>query len=339
MQNSQKIWTSDFQNIINARPDGRVLAVCLHPALDVTVSTKDGMETGRDITLGGKAINLARMLHLLGADVMLIAPDDCQGQTNALLNGCGFDYTLISTDLSLRHNYKYVDADGTTHEQNGSAGTISPQHYQQLIHRVINTCRSACRTTRRSEKISHVSLCGSFPQGVEKDVYKLLTEQIQALDIPCSIDASGQPLSLAVQTKPLIIKPNLQEFCSTFAKEISLLKTQKDACDAIFQAYMDTDVQILCSMDKRGAIYAGSEGVYLVQAPIVEQVHSFAGAGDTMLASFLYARILCHAPIQDALRFCCAAATAKVRLPAGTFPTPEQIYTEWTQTTIKKGGT
>ncbi len=95
---------------------------------------------------------------------------------------------------------------------------------------------------------------------------------------------------------------------------------------------------MLCSMDKRGAIYAGSEGVYLVQSPVVEHVLGFAGAGDTMLAAFIHARMLCNIPIEQSLRFACAAATAKVRLPANMLPGTEQIYTEWTQTKIQKGG-
>ena len=315
------------------------MAVCLHPALDITVYTRDGKETGRNTTLGGKAINLARMLHALGAKVTLLAPDDREGQTSALLDGCGFDCVLIPTNLCLRHNYKYIDASGTTREQNSGAGEISPQDYAQVFHRIIDICQNSCRTKCRSQKITHVALCGSFPQGVEKGVYKSLTEQIKALHISCVTDASGEPLSLAVQAKPHLIKPNLEEFCATFAQDISMLKTQNSAVSAISASYRDTGVQILCSMDKRGAIYAGSEGTYTVQSPAVERIQSFAGAGDTMLASFIYARMLCHISIRDALRFASAAATAKVRLPAGIFPDHGQIYAEWVQTTVRKGET
>ena len=331
MQDLLKTLTSDFQNIINMRPQGHVLALCLHPALDVTVYTDHGREISRREDLGGKAINLARMLHVLGARVTLIAPDDCAKETSALLADCDFDCELIPTNLFLRRNYKYVDADGRTREQNGSAGILSPQHFQQLIDRVLHICRT--------RQISHLALCGSFPQGVEKGVYKSLTEQIKALHISCVTDASGEPLSLAVQAKPHLIKPNLEEFCATFAQDISMLKTQNSAVSAISASYRDTGVQILCSMDKRGAIYAGSEGTYTVQSPAVERIQSFAGAGDTMLASFIYARMLCHISIRDALRFASAAATAKVRLPAGIFPDHGQIYAEWVQTTVRKGET
>ena len=334
----QKTWTSDFDHFMHMRPQGQVLAVCLHPALDVTIYTKNGKEFSRTQTLGGKAINLARMLHALGARVTLLAPDDQDGQTGTLLAGCGFDCELIPTNLSLRHNYKYVDEDGTTREDNGSAGTLSPQHYQQLLHRIVDMCRSSCRTECRTDRISHVALCGSFPQGVEKGVYKSLIAQLHALDIVCVTDASGEPLSLAVQGKPSLIKPNLEEFCATFAQDMTVLKTVENACNAVYDAYLRTGVQILCSMDARGAIYAGSEGVYTVQSPVVKKIGSFAGAGDTMLAAFLYARMLCAAPIADALRFACASATAKVRLPAGVLPTIKQIYTEWEQTNVRKGG-
>jgi 1-phosphofructokinase len=331
MQNLQKTWTSDFEKIVRARPQGHVLAVCLHPALDVTVYTENGTEISRTQTLGGKAINLSRMMHALGAKVTLLAPDDHDGQTSALLSGCGFDCELIKTNLSLRQNYKYVDADGTTHEQNENAGVIFPQHYQQLIHRIVDICRS--------EKISHVSLCGSFPQGVAKGVYKYVIEQLHTLDIPCVSDASGEALSLAIQAKPQLIKPNFEEFCTLYGLNSDLLKTQKKLENAVFDAYTRTQVSHLCSMDKHGAIYAGKQGVFTISPPIVQHVCSFAGAGDTMLAAFIYAHELCRAQIEDSLRFSVAAATAKVRLPAGEIPTLSQIYAEWVQTEIRKGGT
>ena len=330
-QSLQKTLTSDFQNILDASVSGHVLALCLHPALDVTIYTDRGREISRREDLGGKAINLARMLHALGARVTLIAPDDCAGETSALLADCGFDCETVLTDLSLRRNYKYVDTDGTTREQNGSAGILSPQHFQQLIDRVLHICRT--------RQISHLALCGSFPQGVEKGVYNSLIKAANALDISCVTDASGEPLSLAVQAKPELIKPNLQEFSSLLSQDISMLKTQKQVEDAIFRSYRDTGVSILCSMDKNGSVYAGNEGVYRVKSPTVEQVVGFAGAGDTMLASFIYARLLCSASIEHSLRFASAAATAKVRLPANTLPTAEKIFAEWTRTEIKKGGT
>lgn len=331
MQDLQKNPTSDFEKIINARPSGHVLAVCLHPALDVTVYTENGKETHRSQFLGGKAINLARMLHALGAEVTLFAPDDCNHETSTMLRNCGFDCELISTNLSLRRNYKFIDASGETYEQNGSAGTISPQDFTQLIHRVIKLCRI--------RHFSHVALCGSFPQGVENHVYKSLIEQLNALNISCVTDATKAALSLAIQAKPLLIKPNLQEFCDTFAQNISMLKTEQDVSDAIFAAYRSTGVQVLCSMDKKGAVYAGCEGIFTVKSPVVLHVQSFAGAGDTMLAAFLYARMLCGICVTHALRFATATATAKVRLPADTLPTAQQIFADWNQTEIRKGGT
>ena len=319
---------SDFQTILNARPTGHILALCLHPALDVTIYTQNGKEIDRREDLGGKAINLARMLHLLGAEVTLIAPNDRDQLTKALLQGCDFDYELVDTDLCLRQNFKYIDLDGTHKECNGSAGIISPQHYTQLIDRVLHKCQKT--------PISHLALCGSFPQGVEKGVYKYLIEQAKAQDITCVTDASGDAISLAVQAKPHLIKPNLSEFCQLFTQDITVLKTVRQVQNAVQEAFLHTNVPILCSLDKKGAIYVGHEGTFEISGTVVEQVGGFAGAGDTMLASFLYARMLCNIPIDLSLRFALSAATAKVRLPANTLPSLNQIYDEWTQTKIRK---
>lgn len=308
-----------------------MLALCLHPALDVTVYTENGREVSRRSDLGGKAINLARMLHALGARVTLVAPSDPDGLTASLLASCGFACELVKSDLPLRTNYKYVDDDGDCKELHEPPKTISPQYFTQLIHRVMHICQT--------RQISVLALCGSFPQGVEKGVYKSLIEWAKAQNITCVTDASKEPLSLAVQAKPSLIKPNLQEFSFLTKQDIDLLKTQNQVENAVKRAYLNTQVPILCSMDQNGSVYAGPEGTFWVQSRIVTRVAGFAGAGDTMLASFIFARMLCMHSIEKCLAFASAAATAKVRLPANTLPNADQIFAEWTHTKIKKGGT
>lgn len=325
--------TTQFQNIVKYKPGDRILCLCLHPALDVTIYTQDGKETDRTQNIGGKAINLARVLHALGARVTLLTLDDCKKETSTLLADCGFDCVFVPTSLSLRRNQKYVDSTSMTREQNSSAGKLSPQDYAQVLYRLFHMLEGKSE----NDKFSLLALCGSFPQAVENDVYKSIITRCHAHHISCICDACGMPLSLAVQAKPRLIKPNLQEFCQTFSQDISMLKTQKDVQNAIFDFYGQVRVPILCSMDKDGAIYAGDEGVYLVSGPHVSHVQSFAGAGDTLLAAFIYARMLCAAPIDQSLQFATAAATAKVRLPADTLPTVEQIFEEWSQIHVKRG--
>lgn len=322
----QKTWTSDFQSIINCNPCGRVLALCLHPALDVTVYTDGGRQTDVREDLGGKAVNLARMLYLLGADVTLLAPSDPEGLTALYLRECGFACELVKTNLSLRRNYKYIDTSGRIYEQNTQAGCISPQHFTQLIDRVLHICRT--------RQISVLALCGSFPQGVEKDVYKSLIERAKALNITCVTDASKDALFLAVQAKPQLIKPNLQEFCALTEQDLSLLKTQNDVEKAVFAHARRLGVSILCSMDKDGAVFADGQILFTVKSQPVLQVAGFAGAGDTMLASYLFAKYLCNQSYEQSLRFASAAASAKVRLPANTLPCPDQIFDAWTHTQI-----
>ena len=301
-----------------AEASQRVLALCLHPALDVTVYSDHGKEILRREDLGGKAVNLARMLHMLGANVTLCLPDDPEGLTKAYLDRCDFEVEYLDLNLPLRRNFKYVDSDGTISEQNSTAGPISPQQYEQLIHRVLHICKM--------RKISLLALCGSFPQGVEKDVYKYLTEQANALNISCVTDASGKALSLAVQAKPLLIKPNLQEFSTLISQDISMLKTQEQVEKAVIKAYCDTGTRILCSMDKRGSIYAGPEGIFTVQSRMIEHVNGFVGAGDTMLACFLWKKFLCGAPIEDALRFASSAATRTSSILLGRPVTMHQSF-------------
>lgn len=313
----------------------RIAILTLNPGIDRVIYLDGKLNVGGHnrssrvvINQGSKGANQAIMLKNLGCDpeYFSFTGGPYAALCESFTDSYGITSHYVKTECGVRLNVKVIDADGQGTELNENGGPVKKDELDRLLNELL------------SGDYDVISLCGSFPQGVEKGVYKSLIAQLHALDISCVADASGEPLSLAVQAKPSLIKPNLEEFCATFAQKISMCKTVENACNAVHDAYLRTGVQILCSMDKHGAIYAGSEGIYTVQSPVVEQIGSFAGAGDTLLAAFLYARMLCAAPIADALRFASASATAKVRLPAGMLPTKEQICTEWIQTNVKKGG-
>ena len=86
---------------------------------------------------------------------------------------------------------------------------------------------------------------------------------------------------------------------------------------------MDKSVEILCTLGKKGAVFAGQDGLYTVTSPVVD-AKSFAGAGDSFLAAFLYKRELTGS-VPDALRFASSAAAVKVTLEGTVFPEREDM--------------
>ena len=75
--------------------------------------------------------------------------------------------------------------------------------------------------------------------------------------------------------------------------------------------------QVVVSLGAQGALLATREAVLFAAAPTVTALNT-TGAGDTMTAALIYARLHGLTP-EETLRFAVAAATAKV-VRAGTQP-------------------
>ena len=169
-----------------------------------------------------------------------------------------------------------------------------------------------------------LSVCGSIPQGVDNSVYKSMLEWGRTKGMITVLDADGEALRLGLEARPTYIKPNRREFAGLFSMQESVFDSDEKITEAGSVLCRRLGVRILCTLDADGALYIGPEGLFRVHA-IPVKVMGFAGAGDSFLSAFLWARQIRHNPLPECLNYATRAATAKVSLGGSTIPTREQI--------------
>ncbi|MCG8569766.1 MAG: 1-phosphofructokinase [Spirochaetes bacterium] len=131
------------------------------------------------------------------------------------------------------------------------------------------------------------ALSGSVPAGVDKNIYRELTELLKAKGCQVMLDTSGEPFTAALQAEPDIIKPNVDELAEYTGKKLDSQAAVLAEARALMESGITT---VIVSMGSEGAIFVeGNEAIY-VQPPKVE-VKSTVGAGDAMVAGTLCGKL------------------------------------------------
>jgi tagatose 6-phosphate kinase len=184
--------------------------VCLNPALDVThhVPAVDWSGVNRPDAVhtrpGGKGLNVARTLHALGAEVLVmgVAGGTTGQAVTAALAALGVPSAFTWVRGETRRTFTVVD--GRTGEAalfNEPGPRIAADGYADFRSRyasVLGGCAA-------------VVLSGSLPPGVPAGSYAELTAMAAGAGVPVLLDAHGEALRLGAAAGPEIVKPNLAE--------------------------------------------------------------------------------------------------------------------------------
>ncbi|MGH3657504.1 MAG: 1-phosphofructokinase family hexose kinase, partial [Micromonosporaceae bacterium] len=185
-----------------------ILTVTVNAALDVTYTVdrlaphtvhRVGTVAER---AGGKGLNVARLLHVLGEPVT--ATGLAGGHTGARIT------QLLATDgvteafggiagESRRTVVVHSDGDATGFWEPGPE--VSNDEWSEF-------------TTRFTDLLGHadvVTLSGSLPAGVPADGYATLVAAARQAGLPVVLDADGAPLRHGLTANPTVVKPNADE--------------------------------------------------------------------------------------------------------------------------------
>jgi 1-phosphofructokinase len=212
----------------------------------------------------------------------------------------------------IRTNIKVIDSDGVGTELNEAGGPITQDELEALLSEL----------DRFEGDI--VSVCGSIPQGVEKDIYANILARAKAKGHITVLDADGEALKKGLEGRPDYIKPNRRELAGLFDMTERELDSDEKVISLARRVLETYGTAVLCTLDADGSLYVGSDGIYRVGVAKVP-LRGFAGAGDTYLAAFLHAKYAENKPIPDALAFAARASAAKIALGGSELPTREQI--------------
>ncbi|MBC5788393.1 1-phosphofructokinase family hexose kinase [Clostridium facile] len=303
----------------------QVIAVTLNPALDVTLWAKrlDFDEPVKAISEtvypGGKAVNIACVLHSLGTECQLlgVACRNNLASMEQLLQQKGVSYQFVSPPGSIRENLTLCLEDGKVLKVNRTGEKIAPEVLDQV-------CQMIRKNLKSPQDI--LAFSGGKPPNLSVEQYFQMVRSFHDLPNPITLDNDLFSLEMVTQIHPFVIKPNYVEFLHLTG--YSSLEGDELLCQ-IARVVNCTD-HLLLSMGADGGYYANQSGIWKITTPSVP-VKSTVGAGDTSLACFLTAILQGKRPEQAAL-WAFAGGTASVQLDGTGTITPEQWQKAATQT-------
>ncbi|MGI6254349.1 MAG: 1-phosphofructokinase [Acutalibacter sp.] len=282
-----------------------IITVTLNPALDYAVSLPQ-LRRGEiqwfgqgSFVPGGKGVNVSQLLTSLGVENRAVGI--AAGFTGREIlrrletSGCSADFVLLEQGES-RLNVKLTEDDGTETGLNGGGPQIPPEAVAQLLAKLDSLSQ---------EDI--LVLSGSLPQGLPEQAFPQLLEAARRTGVRLVVDMSGDPLLAALPYRPFLIKPNGEELGAIFGIQEPLGMLEAADCAGRLQRMGARNV--LVSLGGKGALLLEEGGRRLYCHAVRGDVVSTVGAGDSMVAGFLYGLQL-HGTLEGGLRWGVAAGGA-----------------------------
>ena len=261
----------------------KIVTLTLSPAYDIHMSC-DSFTAGREnlarITsrdVGGKGINISRALSAFGAESTALV---CLGRENcdefeARLSKEDFKSLIIHTDGRIRENITLHAIGGETR-----ISFDAPRIEISLV----------------TDEIKGLSLgegdlltvTGRMPDGVDIGSFSELLSSLSKRGVKIVIDSKSFTLANISHISPWLIKPNSEEISVYLGREISDLASLEASAEEIEKIKSEN---ILVSLGESGAMLFSTGKRTFKKAPIINAV-STIGAGDSMIAGFIYASYL-----------------------------------------------
>jgi tagatose 6-phosphate kinase len=256
-----------------------ILCVCLSPAVDVTYhvdvlhvggTTRVGSVTERP---GGKAVNVARVLHRLGEPVHLVAP--VGGVTGEELRrglaAAGLGATLVPSGRATRRTVTVVA------EGRADATTLVEPSVLDCWPEVL----AAVDASLGAADVLVVS--GTVPTGVPAGGLAALVERGRRHDLPVVVDTHGPQLLGALAAGATVVKPN--------ALELRTVTGDLDPVRAARSLATTHGALVVASLGEAGVVVASPHGAWEGR-PARPLTGNPTGAGDALVAGL--ARALQH---------------------------------------------
>ena len=258
-------------------------------------------------TASGKAVNVARVLHTLGAPVSLIQPLG-GGSGHYVHENLPFEQEVIWAEdkASTRTCCTLLSGDRTT-ELVEEAAPLSEADTERVIAAALAKLPGALV----------LALSGSLPPGVDSDFYARLCA---AASVPVVVDAQKAPLRLALCAHPYLVKPNRQETVAALG-----LPESTDALGCALALCAAGAQNALVSEGKAGAVLLTHTGVaWRILPPEITPLNPI-GSGDALMAGLLFSHFVQQETLLNSVRFGTACAAANCLTLTSGVVHPEDI--------------
>jgi 1-phosphofructokinase/tagatose 6-phosphate kinase len=286
-----------------------IVTVTLNAAIDRTLvvpSFQPGQRHRASVgfpSAGGKGINVARALKRLGAPV--VCTGLAGGRTGTLLveelthEGILNDFVRIGAES--RTSIAVLDPTSNEYTEINEWGPEVTEEELEILKE---------KLAYLAQRAEFVVLAGSLPRAVDPGFYGELVRELHRGQLLAVVDSEGEPLRLAVEAEPYLVSPNQQEAEALVGHEF------------VDEEDLAAGLDEIADLGARNVLITRETGCYALlredrtelrvraEAPRVEPV-SEVGAGDTLLAGFLAARVA-GKPFDEAVRSAVAAGAASV---------------------------
>ena len=277
-----------------------IYTVTLNPSIDFIVridSVKIGSVNRMDSDdkfVGGKGINVSRILKRLGQDNT--ATGFIGGFTGRFVEegliAEGIKTNFVHVNQDTRINVK-IKADQET-EINGTGPVITKEQVLALEN-----------ILQQLSQDDTVVFAGSAPSNLGNQIYERLIPLVRQTGAQIVCDFEGQTLLDALDYQPLLVKPNNHELEAIFKVNLNgITDVEKYAR----QIHAKGAQNVIISMAGDGALLVTSDATYFAK-PIKGQVRNSVGAGDSMVAGFTGEFVKSANPL-EALKWGVACGTA-----------------------------
>ena len=244
-------------------------------ALDRTVELQTPLTSGElhrvkglREAAGGKGVNVARVLQILGAEVTVAGfLGGFNGQKfRALLAEEGLPGVFEEVSGETRECHIVLDGRSHPTEIYEGGPTVTADDWRRL-------------TAQLAEELpkGQVIVSGSLPRGLSPEAFRVLLQELPHQPV---VDSSGAALRAALEAGVALVKPNRYELAE-------LVPVQGDGMAEAKLLYERYGVPILLSLGAQGAAYI-AEQTLRAPAPKIEVVNPVA-SGDCLLAAFVWA--------------------------------------------------
>lgn len=297
-----------------------IVTVTLNPALDIS-TTVERLEDAHKLRCeapvvhpGGGGVNVARVLHRLGADVLAVYT--VGGATGERLSRLVVAEGVPSL---------YLPIAGETRESFSVRETSTGREYRFVLPGPTLTDAEWQACLERVSALPGPPTClvasGGLPPGVPADFYARLAREARGRGMRLALDTAGAPLAEALREGVWVVKPSLRELGELVGRPLSTPQARRQAALAIVDSGQAEAVAL--SLGPEGALLATAEGVLQARALDVP-VLGTVGAGDSFFAGLVWARAQ-GLGWPEALRTAVAAGSAALGEPGTALARREAI--------------
>lgn len=277
----------------------------LNPAIDLFIQTDEMKKNivnrteNYEIQANGKGVNVSFILKKKGVESTAIGVGG--GFTNAYIESelarCNIKTDFVHIDANTRINvFTRVIQQDTEYKLVNKGPHVSADEINQFMDKIQNL----------DEKDTLV-VSGSLSDGISEEILISIAKQAQKKGYKLVLDTSYQTVLDTLKYNPYILKPNDEELMSWFGVEHKL--SQHELITYSKKLIKLGAQNILLSLGGGGAIFINKEVVLYGTVPKGTVVNT-AGAGDTMLGTFLAGVAIGDKKIEEVFRESIAAASS-----------------------------